>query len=428
MSTLRRCGLVLGTLMLSMSLGSVARAGEIVFTVGGEEAKGKAVAEAGGGSWSKGLTKALEAAAVPLNAAGSPTVVLRIAAGDYTGDLGSGTYAIPEFTNAQGTLVLEGGYAADFRKRDPFATPTRLRSVEGQSAPVLNFPKSTPSRQSRLRAFILDGVLMDMAASNAYDGASNSLKKGTSATHSMIYFGYFMLEELTVRNCIFLNSPHRVLEPLIRAGSDRSRIRLANCLFYNCVVPLRLDTARTKSVVERIEVDHCSFVLNWAYNPDQDSGMLAALEIGSKDAAQEIVISNSLFCANVGGAIQSINKTQPNLKLQGNAFFANGLLQGNKEPGALAMIVETNGRKVPVPLDSLEEVKGITVGGNVAIDPEIGVVAEEFIGVDSTKVVEFGDQVDIRNYAPKRSYDPAQPPFPKAEAAKKYGAAPVPVK
>ncbi|CAM2069410.1 hypothetical protein SCOR_28825 [Sulfidibacter corallicola] len=410
-------------------------AGEKVYFVGGDKEAGKAAAATAGAKWVKSLTKGLAKAAADLNG-GKNQVTLKVAAGAFKGDLGSGAYQLPQFNNPAGTLTLIGGYDAQFAKRDPFGTPSTIETIADRSAPLWTF-----ARNSKLKGLVVDGLVWDTTASNRYDAKTNSLLKGTSSTHVFIKFNYFETDHLEFRNSVFLNAAHRVMEPLIRAASPKAVVRFHNSIFLNCVIPLKLESAHFRNKPALVEVDHCSFLLNWAYNPDPNTGNPAALEIGNKSAAQEIKITNNLFYANFGGAILALNLQMPALTINNNNFVGNGMLHGQSEPEAVAMIVSAGGRKQPIPVDAIEDVPAVDEAeDNVSIAPGIPLSLGEVKTVDASKVkVEktwmnevnrllgrnlSGGKVAISDYAPKKSYDPARPPFASKDEAKAYGASP----
>ena len=191
-----------------------------------------------------------------------------------------------------------------------------------------------------------------------------------SCTHPFFKFQYFETSLLQFRNCVFMNSPHRMMEPLIRAASDEAEIRYDNCIFLNNLIPLKLDSARFRHKPARIVVNRCSFLLNWALNPDPNTSNPAALEIGPADAAHEIQISNNLFYANFGGAILALNLKMPPLVVNNNNFIGNGLLHGQPYTDAVAMIVAAGGRKQPLDVDDIEDVPHVDEAeGNVSLDP-----------------------------------------------------------
>ena len=45
-------------------------------------------------------------------------------------------------------------------------------------------------------------------------------------------------------NCVFLNTAHRVCETIIHAASEKAEVRLYNTIFMNCLIPIKLDSAR----------------------------------------------------------------------------------------------------------------------------------------------------------------------------------------
>ncbi len=411
----------------------------------GDKAAGKAHAKAHGGKWAKSPTKAFKWAAKKLAAGGPMTVVVRIAEGVYKGDLGAGAYELPKFYNPEATLIFEGGWSRDFSRRDPFHTPTRFETVPGRSMSMLRFHRSKPRNPDTLAAMILDGILFDAGASNKYDKRSNSLMRSGSSTRTILDFGYLETDRLEVRHCVFMNSAHRAFETLIRARSDDAVVRLYNDVFFNCLIPVKLSTAYGKHKPRVIEVAHCSFVMNWALNPDPDTGSPCALEIGNQHASQGYRIVGNLFYANFGGGILALDKAVEGLVINGNNFCGNGLLHGQLEPEAVAMVVNAGNSKHPIDVETIEEVDYVEEAeDNVSIGPGIALAMGEVKTVDSAAVQAKsnwqndvrrmlgqnldGGRVEIKDFAPRQRWDAGHPPFPTVEAAKGYGASPALVK
>ncbi|MCK4415065.1 MAG: hypothetical protein KAY32_16155 [Candidatus Eisenbacteria sp.] len=436
-SVVKRLTLVIS---VALALGSFmpqaagAESGQITYLVGGDRTLGKTAAVEWEGAWVKNLSKAFARAADDLNAGGAITVTIKVAQGEYDGDLGSGAYQLPQFTNPAGVLIIEGGYDPAFALRNPFSTPSWITTIPERSAPLVAF-----ARNSKLQGFIVDGMFFDTGQSNRYDSKTNSLLVGRSCTHPFFKFNYFETEVLAFENCTFMNSASRVMEPLIRAASDQAEIRYQNCMFVNNRIPLKLDSARFRNKPARIAVDHCSFVLNWAYNPDPGTGNPAALEIGPADAAREIQITNNLFQCNFGGAILALNRRMPALTISDNNFIGNGFLHGDGEPDAVAMIVTAGGRKHPLTVADIEDVPAVDEAeGNVSLATGIPLQLGDVAMVDSENVRAAdtwanevrrmlgmnlqGGTVAIRDYAPRQTYDPQEPPFPAFSAAAGYGA------
>ncbi|HHQ47419.1 MAG TPA: hypothetical protein ENK19_00870, partial [Acidobacteria bacterium] len=285
-----------------------------VILVGGPRTEGKAAAAKSGAVWVKSLTKGFARAAREIGP-GTAEVELRLAEGEYTGDLGSGAYAIPKMVNPKATLTVSGGWIDGFSRRDPFGHPSVILATPQRSAPLW-----TVERGSKLGALVIDGLVWDAAPSNAYDARSNSLLPGKSCSFKYIKFNYLETNRLAFRSCIFLNSPGRAIEPLIRAATPKATMEFFNCIFFNNRIPLKLDSARFRNRPAKISVERCSFLLNWPYNPDPATGNRGALEIGPQEAAGEITISRCLFWGNVGGAIQAGFTKLPALVIDNNDF------------------------------------------------------------------------------------------------------------
>lgn len=406
-----------------------ARAAEIVFCVGGDEAKGKATAEAAGGKWTKeNLPKAFGWAAEQLGHKDN-SVTIKIAAGDYVGE-----HALPGFNSPKGKLRVQGGWSADFTKRDPFHTPSRIMAASVRKGPLIEF-----NAKDQIGTIALDGLILDVGPSNKYDQKSNSLKKGESSSHWILRFNNLKVTDaVLIENCVLMNSPARGTETLIHTNSDKTEIKFYNTIFLNCLIPVKLDSCRQKTIPAKITVNHCSFICNWAYNPDPDTSNPAALECAGKYAANEIEISDSLFFANFGGAIMNMEVAKTKVTIKNNNFVGNGLLHGNPDPKACCVI--TNG-KMPIPLNKIvDEEEDKTLAGNVSISPGLPIALGDPKGIDSSKVKAEkgwendvkrllgrpldGGKVSVKDFAPKREWDPANPPFPTEDEAKKYGASP----
>lgn len=412
---------------------------QVVITVGGDKEAGKALGKALG-KWAKSPTKGFKRAAKAIAEKGARTVVIKIAAGKYKGDLGSGVYQMPRFQNPEAKLRIEGGYSADFTARDPFRTPTHFACDKDRSAPLIKFWLSRPhaKMQDELEALVIDGLFLDVTKSNRYDSKNNMLLTGSSCTQVVVHFGYLKTNLLEVKNNIVLNSPHRAFETIIRAKSKDAEIRVANNYFINCVIPVKLDSARGPMMPKRIVFDHNSVLLNWAYNPDPNTSNPCAIELGPQYACKEMHITNNLFYANFGGAILALHKKLPELYVNGNNFVGNGMLHGQSAADAVAMIAEAGGRKQPLDVATIEDLDAVEEAeGNVSIAPGIPMALDKVQVVDASTVkVEDnwenqarsilglnlrGGKVDVGNYAPKKEYDAKQPPLPQVDTAKRYG-------
>ena len=383
------------------------------------------------------LTKAFMVASEAMAAGGAMTVTLKLAGGEYRGDMDGGNYAMPVFSNPQAHLVIEGGYDASFSARDPWGTPTQFLTTEARGGAYW-----TVGRNTKTASLTVDGILWDMQASNKYDAKSNSLQKGGSSTHKVIKFNYWELGALTFKNNVFLNAPHRVTETLVRAADANMTITWDNNIFLNNVIPLKLESARFRNKPKLVTVKNNSFILNWSYNPDPTTGNPGSLDMGSRDAADEVVIENNLFYGNFGGAIQIAPDNAPTVSIKNNNFVGNGLLHGNAKPEASVVISVRNAGMNPLHgVDYIEDITDMTSGdgtGNVSVNPGLGIAMATSVQTVDNASIKPGDtwenavnrilgrnldggSVAIKDYAPKQMWN-ADAVFPTQEAAKAYGA------
>lgn len=434
--------------LLACLLAVPAAADEFVIPIGGEKVAGQALAKGEGTKWVKSLTKGVRVARKILAKGGEMTVVLKLAAGDYKGDLGSGAYQFPALSNKDAEVRLEGGYSADFKARDPFGTPSRIVTIETRSAPLIQFHPSQPEpadAQKELKSLILDGLLCDVGNSNNYDKKTGSLLKGNGTSpHALLGLGNTRVSSFEIRNCLFLNSPGRALKLELRPAGEAVKFRIFNSVFLNCVVPLRLDSAAVtkgeegQGKVAEIEIARCSFILNWPASEDLSTPAAAALELGTKAEVAKVTIRDCLFYANLGGAIQVPAKDAPELILRRNNFVGNGLLRKEATSGAAALLAYQNGKLVSIPFDKLADQEVVKEAeANVSIVPGLAlslVGAKDAPGAEETweqalerllgKPGAEGTAPLVKLYAPKLVYDPKAPPLPAVQAAHAYGASP----
>ena len=382
------------------------------------------------------LTKAFGAAAETMSAGGSMKVLIKLATGEHKGDMDGGNYTLPQFNNAEADLVIEGGWSADFSARDPWGTPSKFVTTPERGGAFW-----VVGRDTKTRSLVVDGTVWDMAASNKYDARTNSLLKSSSKTSKFIKFNYWELNKLEFKNNVFMNSAHIVTENLIRAATDDAVIRYENNVFINNVIPIKLDTARFRHKPKVILIKNNSFLLNWAYNPDPNTGNPGAVNVGSRDAAHAIVFDGNLFYANFGGAIQIAPDNAPEVSISNNNFVGNGLLHGNAGSSAGAIISARIAGLQPLDLDYMEDITDMTDGdgrGNVSKNPGVAVrLASSTQAVDSDQVrVQDtwensvrgilgqnldGGTVAIKDYAPMQAYNP-DGWFASAEGTTQYGA------
>lgn len=384
----------------------------------------------------KSLQKAFDTAIEKVTACGTCTVLVKVAGGAYQGKGGSGQWIVPEVKAPGATLRFVGGYDNEFKARDPFARPSVMVGTANRSAPMFTMD----GKNAALKEFQISGFVMDVAPGNKYDAKSNSLKRGESCTFPILNLGYLQIEKMTLSDNILMNAAQRGVEPLPRAANPNAEIIVRNNFFLNNVLALKVDSARFRNKPKRYAVTGNSFISNWPYNPDPNTSNPAAVQVGPKDAAEQVEISDNLFAFNVGGAIMPgyDDKAGPKIAIRNNLFHMNGVLFG-KDDAAAGMVVgkfnraATYGVYTPTDLEDFSwEVKG-----NQVADPQVGVSLVKPGVVDSNSITAektwvndvrsmFGQNLQggtaaISNFAPRMGVDLKQLPFPRNAAAKAFG-------
>lgn len=437
-NTVSKSSRVVASALLALTLGSVGQAegSEIVFTVGGDKDAGKAAAA--GGKWSKGLTKAFKLVGKKLGEGGEMTVVLKVPAGDYDGDQQSGVYVLPAFKNEKATLRIEGGYSADFSKRDPFGTPSRFVTLPGRTQPIVDFKKGWIDS---LKALVWDGFVMDAQKSNNYEKETNRLLKDGQGIEPMLTWGRLNTESLEVKNCVFVNAGRLAFDTDVWPRTKDGHIRLYNNIFLGCVAPARVLSSALRpdgDKMSKMEIDHCSFLINWAYDLDLERGDPCALSFSTCNSATEVRITNNLFYGNFGGAIKVSRSRAEAWTINGNNFVGNGFLFGSTKAGAGALLIDEGvGRHNKVyDLAAIEDQVFVEEAeDNVSIPPGMPITLAEVGPAEASGKETWEEELKrllgrnledgalaIKDYAPLKTYDPAKPPFPTNPEAKKYGA------
>lgn len=383
------------------------------------------------------LHKAFDRAAQHLAGCGDCTVNIKVAGGTYEGKGRTGQWSFPDVQAPKATLRILGGYDETFAKRAPFSQPSLLLAAEGRSAPLLTFE----GKKHALHELYLSGFVFDVAPGNKYDAKTNSLLRGSSCTFEILRFGYLSTDKLVVADNIFMNAAQRGAEPLIRAASPQTQIIVRNNFIMNNTLAWIVKSANGRDKPAKYIVAGNSFIMNWPYNPDPSTAQPAALEIGNKYTAGEVIIEDNLFAHNVGGAIMPgyDDAVGPKLTIQRNLFYGNGVLFGptSTETGAVVGKFNKAATHSLYSTEDLEDDFSWTVKDNVSFDPKVpialvdpGVVDSHAVQAKKTVLNDVrrlfganvdGGKVDIKNFAPRLGLELNQLPFPAEPKAAPYG-------
>jgi hypothetical protein len=127
------------------------------------------------------------------------------------------------------------------------------------------------------------------------------------------------------------------------------------------------------------------------------------------------------------------------MTISNNTFVGNGLLHGQADADAVAMIVGAGGKKQPLKVAQLEDVPSVQAADeNVSLDPGLpltlsatpidpsGVKPDDTWENAVNRILgrpQQGGTVEVKEYAPAQTWDPAKV-FPTREDARRYGASP----
>lgn len=376
----------------------------------------------------RGLTRAAE-----LLQAGTHTVKVFVAQGQYTGKTNRGTWVVPVIDNPNATLHIIGGFNDDFSGRQPFALITELTTIYGRDGAILQFTK-----KSSLREVVISGLLLDAAPSNKYDARTNSILKGQSRSYPLISFSLLKTDHLVVADNIFINGAHGAFDPYVQPLSSNAVVDIENNVFLNNIKTLKLGSPKP---MKELNLRHNTFLANWPFNPDPTSSNVGAIELYHSGGAETVNIEGNIFAYNPGGAMQHDwpEDRMPAMNISNNLFYSNAALYGDgaAQAGVMAGKFGTNPIYMILDLETVEDDFDYDVNGNVDFDPEIPIALADLQAADSYSVQrqnttlndvrrifglnQDGGTVAIANYAPAMIY---HFPMPANERAKSFGAQP----
>lgn len=364
---------------------NIAAAEDLVIYIAPADSQAHAAAsDLGLGPVERRIHKGFNLAADHLGQCGKCEVVINIAGGDYAGKARVGTWVFPEVSAMQSSLKILGGWNEDFTARNPFATPTVLRSNENRSSVVLSFA----GRKHGFKELVVSGLTFDTTPSNRYDAQTNSLLKGGSSTYAQLAFGYITTDRLVIADNTFMSSSSGgVGGPIVRPIGSSGEVRLENNVFFNNVLAWTLASGSYSNPPDLYLIKGNSFILNWPYNADVTTSNPGALEIGNKRTANRVVIEDNLFAYNYGGAIfpQWDDTRGPQLAVNNNLFYGNGGMFGATASGSGAFVGKFVGAATHS-IFSSEEVEDDfdwEVSGNVSIDPDLDLGVPQTVGLTS---------------------------------------------
>ena len=267
--------------------------------------------------------------------------VIHVAEGKYFGKLGVGMWEIP-FDGVQ----LVGGYAADWKERNPWAHPSQLLwSKDSKNRP----------NQARLlakgKAVVIDGITIDMLEQNEYVDEQRSGRKDRNVEEAAITLNH----PSTVRNCIVVNPGQEcVVTP---SGST-----IENNLFVNAMIFAVKVNSNSADAKATATIKNNTILFTWDNkSPGKGSFRGSAIHLGQQANAD---ISGNLLAHNDNAAIYT-NGALDRSSVTKNTFamnlFAN-LLTG--EGGVKAVVDDKS-------MELLEEVGLKAIDGNQVAASEL---------------------------------------------------------
>jgi len=146
----------------------------------------------------RSMHKTLTQASGLLEGGGAHTVRVLVAKGEYYGKAKMGVWELSTVDNAEGRIMIMGGYNDDFSARDPFRNVTGLATNDARAGAILTIGKKTTLAQ-----LVVSGFLFDGAPSNKYDVKSNSLLKSASRSYPLMSLSLLKTNHLVIDSNTF---------------------------------------------------------------------------------------------------------------------------------------------------------------------------------------------------------------------------------
>lgn len=200
---------------------------------------------------------------------------VRVAGGNYLGNLDAGYIEIKNF------ITLEGGWNADFTKRDPFTNVTRIQPTHEQdgtngSKALITLTGLDNTNYTIGGTLVIDGIMLDLGLQNnywQYDPAdertgspegceTGRMKDGPSdqLSHQLIFSNAAVAGNVIIRNCAFLNGNYFAIQFNTRCGE----IEIYNNVFMgNRYAACRIDGWDRDGYRSHVNFHHNTVGFTW---------------------------------------------------------------------------------------------------------------------------------------------------------------------
>lgn len=266
---------------------------------------------------------------------------VHVAAGEYTGRFGAGTWVIP-FDR----VALYGGYDARFETRDPWANPAHL-SWDPASK---NWP-----RQARLTSqahdVVVDGFVLDMQGQVQYADEARTGRTGKPSESAMEFS-----QPATIENCVVVNPGFHGID--VVPGSRVRNNLVLNALDWGVTVTTSVGPFARQAA----EIERNTILFSWDLQKPGGGGYGGAA-IALRGSAR--ITRNILaYCDN--SAIYSVHDVARH-SITGNVFSRNRFANVTAQMGADRAVAND------ADMELLEEFGLAAYDGNVVADPGLPV-------------------------------------------------------
>ncbi len=335
--------------------------------------------------------------------------VIHVAAGNYNGQMNKGWI---EVTKA---ISIIGGYSSDFSERNPVVHQTMMRPSNKMSATKPPMDKGLlaiiPKRPGPENKILIDGLIFDHTDSNSYHGTKGKpegFKEGmltiapAKGTKPLITIDSYMIKaitegELTIQNCLFLNSSNIALN--VQHGMGK--VRILNNVFVGCrIISADVRCGSAKPLALDYEFAYNTVLFTWTRTSDfQDMGYGVRSNSNTISNIHHNVLG--LNCMAGWDNSKGADKTKK-VSVDNNIFFLNkkGDVTRTVSPSVQFLRVDEDGFEDIADAEGMESVED-----NVSLtDPAVfkGILDMEF--VNAFLAATYTEETDYDENSPMNNF------------------------
>ena len=335
--------------------------------------------------------------------------VIHVAAGNYNGQMNKGWIEVDK------AISLIGGYSPDFSERNPVVHQTMMRPTNKMSATAPPMDKGllaiNPKGHGADVKILVDGFIFDHTDSNSYHGLKGKpegFKDGmltlgpAKGTKPLITINSYMIKantdgELTIQNCLFLNSSNIALN--VQHGMGK--VRILNNVFVGCrIISADVRCGSAKPLALDYEFAYNTVLFTWTRTSDyQDMGYGVRSNSNTISNIHHNILG--LNCMAGWDNSKGADKTKK-VSVDNNIFFLNkkGDVTRTVSPSVQFLRVDEDGFEDIADAEGMESVEGnVSLNEPAAFKDILDMdFVNAFLAATYTEQTDYDEDSPINNF------------------------------